>query len=294
MKLYSVHTVSMLAICLTAGLLLAGKKHDDKKPRDSRKKIVVTTTSDCGRGSLRRAIEKANELNCPEGAHIVFALETSDCRYNKKTKTWCITPKTDLPCISAENVSVDFLSQKGAKPSLKPTTYNSYKVELCGPGLEEGSAALTRGLCFTGNGGAAIGGIIRDWSVGIKSESDFNEFSQLLLKKNEKGITAGTESAVPLASFKGEVLTFEENVTGLEIKNTMSAPVNNTAFTNNQTAIHLPAPTVDIPIQEFKVMLGELLIEPTQLDPTSCNSPIGGCPNGIVSAVQLETSSPPA
>ncbi len=135
MKLYTMRTLSMLAICLSTGLLLAGKKHDENKEHDSRKKIEVTTTKDSGHGSLRCAIEKANRLNIPEGVHIVFDLEKSDCGYNKKTETWVITPKTELPEITAPNVWVDFFSQKCSKPNTNSFCRPSnaiLKIELDG------------------------------------------------------------------------------------------------------------------------------------------------------------------
>ena len=65
---------------------------------------IVTTTADAGIGSLRSAIDNANQL--PDTNTITFAIPTSDPGYDSSTKTWKISPATAFPAVT-EPVLID-------------------------------------------------------------------------------------------------------------------------------------------------------------------------------------------
>lgn len=120
-----------LALCLLSSHAYA----DKQEKKDHRKKYVVTNTKDCGKGSLRKAIEKANKKCCEEGAVIVFDLDKKDCGYDCETDSWVICPKTELPAITCPNVTIDGYSQKGSKQNCNKLSKENnavLKVEIDG------------------------------------------------------------------------------------------------------------------------------------------------------------------
>lgn len=253
MKLMSI--VSLAALCLVAGVITA-KEHKKGSDNNGRKKIVVTTTKDCGKGSLRKAIEKANNHCCPKGTHIVFDLKQSDCGYNEKTKTWHIKPETDLPDITCHNVFVDGLSQEGSKPNTKPAHKKSdgcYKIELRGPGSE---AKRRRGFGLLGDNTEITGLKVKNWPVGIQSNSNGNVVSQSEVSNNSLGITADVAPSAPttpISSIKVTNAQMQGNNTAITSTNAAATTVNNVTATNNLTAVFTPAATIPVPAQMLSI-----------------------------------------
>ncbi len=143
------------------------------------KKIVVTNSGNSGRGSLRKAIWKANK--CDQQSVITFNIPETDRGYKAHTKSWCIQLCKELPAITSE-VHIDGYSQHGACPNSLPINKKNtarIAIELCGPGKYHSDSAATggdlgiRGLTFgPGSEGSSVKGLaINDFSVGIEVAS---------------------------------------------------------------------------------------------------------------------------
>ncbi len=132
--------------------------------RDTPARITVTTTLDCGVGSLRWAIDQADST--PGTDRIVFSLKTTDPGFvdlNSDGKFesgdyWVISPTSALPAVTAA-VLIDGWSQPQFRTNAPVIDLNG---ALAGPetdGLDlvchDGSTV--RGLAINGFGGNGIG-----------------------------------------------------------------------------------------------------------------------------------------
>ena len=73
--------------------------------------ILVTNTSDSEAGSLREAINQAN--NDPGPNTILFHIPQSDDNYDAGHGVWIIQPQTELPDITDDDLTIDGTSQTG-------------------------------------------------------------------------------------------------------------------------------------------------------------------------------------
>jgi len=71
--------------------------------------FIVTTTSDTGDGSLRWAMEQADQTAGPDSIH--FQIPISDENYDAATGAWTIQPESKLPYIESDGLVIDGFSQ---------------------------------------------------------------------------------------------------------------------------------------------------------------------------------------
>jgi hypothetical protein len=110
--------------------------------------IFITSTADDGSaGTLRWALNRVN-AQPPGGFAITFAIPQSDPGYNASTGTWTINLSSALPAITANNVSINGLSQ-GGSGNTTPL------VELNGSGAGSGSDGL-----LLGASGCTVSGLL--------------------------------------------------------------------------------------------------------------------------------------
>jgi hypothetical protein len=160
------HTVSV-TILLSVGMLLSICNL-------SARCITVTSTADAGKGTLRDAIELANESGDP--SRIDFCISKRDHGYNVCTNSWCIKLCSDLPVITVPLI-IDGYSQRGALTNSNQANQpdNAHiKIALCGPGLNDTDPLDDRrGLIFgEGSDGSQVKGLsITDFPVGVEIQS---------------------------------------------------------------------------------------------------------------------------
>jgi hypothetical protein len=81
--------------------------------------ILVTTTSDAGPGSLRQALDDANNHAGPDS--IAFNIPKSDPGFNSFINTWTIKPLSQLPLLTDDGTIIEGESQKGFFPGANPS-----------------------------------------------------------------------------------------------------------------------------------------------------------------------------
>lgn len=137
--------------------------------------ITVTNTCDNGQGSLREAINLANESD--EQSYINFHLEKKDSGYDTCTRSWCIKPSSPLPTIAVP-LTIDGYTQCGALANTNQADQPDnacIKIALCGPGLNSSDPLDDeRGLLFgAGSNGSEVKGLaIGDFPVGVEIQSN--------------------------------------------------------------------------------------------------------------------------
>ncbi len=72
--------------------------------------IIVTTTADTGKGSLRWALEKANSTIGKDT--IVFHIPETDVHFDTSSGVWTISPQSALPTLTDSNLVLDGSSQQ--------------------------------------------------------------------------------------------------------------------------------------------------------------------------------------
>ncbi len=80
--------------------------------------IIVTTTNDTGPGSLRDAIDQANNNAGPDS--IVFNIPTSDPGFDAANGVWTIRPQSPLPVITDDGLYINGNSQAEYAGDLNP------------------------------------------------------------------------------------------------------------------------------------------------------------------------------
>jgi parallel beta-helix repeat protein len=80
--------------------------------------IIVTTANDTGPGSLRDAIDQANNNAGPDS--IIFNIQTSDPGFDADSGVWTIKPQSPLPLITDDNLTINGSSQTEFTGDLNP------------------------------------------------------------------------------------------------------------------------------------------------------------------------------
>lgn len=115
--------------------------------------FFVTNTDDSGPGSLRAAIEGANEAaggsNPPDGTEIAFAIDRSPARWHT------IRPRAPLPPLVATNVLFDGTSQRELRGDTNP---EGPDIEISGTDLGEGDGLVIAARCGSTIRAIAING----------------------------------------------------------------------------------------------------------------------------------------
>lgn len=185
---YMTKLLTLTLLSVLAGTALQASKE---------KTYVVKNTKDCGKGSLRGAIHKANA--CGKPCRIEFCIPESDRGYNKCTRSWCIRVCSELPVISVP-CDIDGYTQPGSCPNSNPvgelyTAHNA--IELCGPGLNGSGTALNgqdgyTGITFgDGARGSRLSGLtITGFSVAIEVDVSGVSLLGLILGIAVDGYTA--------------------------------------------------------------------------------------------------------
>ncbi|MBN2413466.1 beta-propeller domain-containing protein [candidate division KSB1 bacterium] len=169
--------------------------------------LLVTNTGDTGDGSLRDAINQANNNAGPDT--IRFRIPESDPNYDPSTGVWTITPATQLPAISDNTLLIEGFSQ--ADYTQTDNNPDGPEIEINGSLLESGATCFTVTSTDCEISGLAIGffpyaaimgyqceGLkISGCYLGVNAEGSGaapNQYGVFLLRKSNNAFIGPTES----------------------------------------------------------------------------------------------------
>ncbi|HEX9972671.1 MAG TPA: right-handed parallel beta-helix repeat-containing protein, partial [bacterium] len=146
--------------------------------------IVVINTNDSGPGSLRDAITQANTT--PGEKLILFQIPKSDPGYDMNRGVWTITPQTEYPIITGEQLVLDGYSQS----HFIGDDTNPHGPEIEISGLDAGEFAP--GLQVHAPGVSILGLIVNNFSHAgiIVSNSEGGRISGCYIGTNFSGMEA--------------------------------------------------------------------------------------------------------
>jgi parallel beta-helix repeat protein len=168
--------------------------------------IVVSNTNDSGPGSLREAIDRANNNAGPDS--IVFNIQSSDPGFDVVSGVWAIKPQSPLPLVTDGNLTIDGSSQ----------TEFSSDLNLYGPEIQlDGSEAVgspSHGL-FILSGMNTVRGLIinRFHNSGILLSGP--SANDNLLVDNYIGVNATADDVLPNGQYGVYIVEGARNSIGL-------------------------------------------------------------------------------
>ena len=163
--------------------------------------FVVTNTQDSGPGSLRDAIDEANNLT-PEAANIAFDIPASDPNCNATTHVCMIQPviidnpffPAYLPAL-ATTVTIDGYTQPGASPNTLATGNNAVVLIQIDGSLAGGNSGSGSGLIPAFAPVAVIRGIdFTNWEIGIDATGAAQYIEGNLIGTDPTGTVAASNT----------------------------------------------------------------------------------------------------